>query len=43
VRNAREMCIDRMAFFVEKSMRHAMLENENFYNSERPHQGGGAK
>ena len=33
------MCVDRMIFFEEKSLRHAMSEVERFYNHERPHQG----
>jgi putative transposase len=33
------MCVDRMIFFGEKSLRHAMSEVEIFYNHERPHQG----
>jgi transposase InsO family protein len=39
VRSVREMCVDRMIFFGEKSLRHAMSEVEIFYNHERPHQG----
>jgi putative transposase len=39
VRSAKEMCVDRMIFFGEKSLKHAMSEVEIFYNQERPHQG----
>ena len=39
VRSVREMCVDRMIFFGEKSLRHAMSEVEKFYNHECPHQG----
>ena len=39
VRSAREMCVDRMIFFGEKSLSHAIVEVEKFYNHERPHQG----
>jgi hypothetical protein len=38
-RSARETCVDRMIFFGEKSLRHAMLEGERSYNHEHPHQG----
>jgi putative transposase len=38
VRSAREMCVDRMIFFGEKSLRHAMSEVERFYDHELPHQ-----
>jgi hypothetical protein len=33
------MCVERMIFFGENSLRHAMSEVERFYNHERPHQG----
>ena len=33
------MGVDRMIFFGEKSLKHAMLAVEIFYNHERPHQG----
>jgi putative transposase len=39
VRSAKEMCVDRMIFLGEKSLKHAMSEVEIFYNQERPHQG----
>jgi len=43
VRSAREMCIDRMIFFGEESLRHAATEMEIYYNQERAHQGLGNK
>ena len=39
LRSAREMCIDRLIFFGEHSLRHAVGEMETFYNRERAHQG----
>jgi putative transposase len=39
VRTAKEMCVDRMIFFGEESLRKAMSEVEIFYNTERLHQG----
>ena len=41
VRTAKELCVDRMIFFGESSLRRAMAEVETFYNRERPHQGIG--
>ena len=41
VRTAKELCVDRMIFFGESSLRRAMGEVETFYNRERPHQGVG--
>ena len=43
VRTAKELCIDRMIFFGESSLRRALSEVEIFYNQERPHQGIGNK
>ena len=39
VRTAKELCVHRMIFFGERSLRHALSETETFYNQERPHQG----
>ena len=39
VRTAKELCIERMIFFGESSLRKALSEVEIFYNRERPHQG----
>jgi len=39
VRTAKELCVDRMIFFGECALRHAVAETETFYNQERPHQG----
>ena len=39
VRTAKELCVDRMIFFGESSLRKALSEVEIFYNRERPHQG----
>jgi transposase InsO family protein len=41
VRTAKELCVDRMIFFGESSLRRAMAEVETYYNRERPHQGIG--
>jgi len=38
VRTAKELCVHRMIFFGERSLRHALSEMETFYNKERPHQ-----
>jgi putative transposase len=43
VRTAKELCINRMIFFGEGSLRGALSEVEIFYNQERPHQGIGNK
>jgi putative transposase len=43
VRKAKELCINRMIFFGEGSLRRALTEVEIFYNQERPHQGIGNK
>jgi putative transposase len=43
VRTAKELCINRMIFFGEGSLRRALSEVEIFYNQERPHQGIGNK
>jgi putative transposase len=43
VLSAREMCIDRMIFFGEESLRYAVNELETYYNQERAHQGLGNK
>ena len=43
VRTAKELCINRMIFFGEGSLRRALTEVEIFYNQERPHQGIGNK
>ena len=43
VRTAKELCIDRMIFFGESSLRKALSEVEIFCNRERPHQGIGNK
>lgn len=43
VRTAKELCVDRMIFFGEESLRRALSEVEIFYNRERPHQGIGNK
>ena len=43
VRTAKELCVDRVIFFGERSLRHALTETETFYNQERPHQGLGNK
>jgi len=43
VRSAREMCIDRMIFFGEESLRHAVAEMEIYYNQERAQQWLGNK
>ena len=43
VLSAREMCIDRMIFFGEESIQHAVTEMEIYYNQERVHQGRGNK
>jgi len=43
VRTAKELCVERMIFFGEGSLRHALAETETFYNQERPHQGLGNK
>ena len=39
VRTAKELCVDRMIFFGERSLRKALCEPEIFYNRGRPHQG----
>ena len=41
VRTAKELCVERMIFFGEKSLRIALGELEAYYNRERPHQGLG--
>ncbi len=38
VRTVNELCVDRMIFFGEQSLRHALAETESFYNRGRPHQ-----
>jgi len=43
VRTAKELCVDRIIFFGESSLRRALSEVEIFYNRERPHQGIGNK
>ena len=43
VRTAKELCINRMIFFGEGSLRRALTAVEIFYNQERPHQGIGNK
>jgi putative transposase len=43
VRTAKELCINRMIFFGEGSLRRALTEVEIFCNQERPHQGIGNK
>ena len=39
VRTAKELCVERMIFFGEQSLRVALVELEIYYNRERPHQG----
>ena len=39
VRTAKEVCVERMIFFGEQSLRVALAELEIYYNQERPHQG----
>jgi transposase InsO family protein len=41
VRTAKELCVERMIFFGEQSLRFALAELEIYYNRERPHQGIG--
>jgi len=43
VRTAKELCVHRMIFFGERSLRHALSETVTFYNQERPHQAMGNK
>jgi len=40
---AKELCINRMIFFGEGSLRRALTEVEMFYNQERPRQGIGTR
>ena len=39
VRTAKELCVERIIFFGEQSLRNALAELEIYYNRERPHQG----
>src|SRR5882757_10065406 len=41
VRSIKEECLDRMIFFGEASLRHAVTEYIEHYHAERPHQGIG--
>jgi transposase InsO family protein len=43
VRTAKELCLHRMIFLGENSLRRALAETEIFYNRERSHQGLGNK
>lgn len=43
VRTVKNLCVNRMIFFGERSLRIALGETETFYNHERPHQGIGNK
>ena len=43
MRTAKELCVNRMIFFGESSLRRAMAQVETFYNRERIHSALGYK